>query len=69
MKPDIDQLREMLRRERGDVPCLIHDREVQKVRGLGDVVAAVTKAFGIKPCRGCRRRQNKLNEVFGWTKK
>lgn len=29
--------------------------------GLGDAVAAVTKAFGIKPCDGCKKRQEWLN--------
>lgn len=69
MKADIEQLREMLRLERGDVPCIIHNRKVQKVRGLGDVVAAMTTAIGLKPCRGCRRRQRKLNKLFGMMKK
>jgi hypothetical protein len=32
--------------------------------GLGDVVAAVTKAVGIKPCGGCKERQAALN-AFG----
>jgi hypothetical protein len=30
--------------------------------GLGDMVAAVTKAVGIKPCGGCLERQKALNE-------
>ncbi len=32
-------------------------------RGLGDVVAAATKAVGIKPCGGCKKRQAKLNAL------
>lgn len=31
--------------------------------GLGDVVAAATKAVGIKPCTPCEARQRALN---GW---
>ena len=33
------------------------------LRGLGDVVAGITSAFGIKPCGGCKKRQQKLNEL------
>lgn len=33
-------------------------------KGLGDVVASVTKAVGIKPCGSCRERQQKLNAIF-----
>lgn len=32
--------------------------------GLGDAVAKATKAVGIKPCAGCRKRQTALNR---WT--
>ena len=32
-------------------------------RGLGDAVAKVTKAVGIKPCDGCKDRQAKLNDI------
>jgi hypothetical protein len=35
----------------------------EKMRGLGDVIAKVTKAFGIKPCIGCSKRQAKLNKL------
>lgn len=35
----------------------------KKVRGLGDAVAAVTKAVGIVPCGGCKQRQETLNRV------
>jgi hypothetical protein len=30
--------------------------------GLGDVVAAFTSALGIKPCGGCKQRQEWLNK-------
>ncbi len=36
----------------------------KKSRGLGDTIAKVTSAVGIKPCGGCKRRQEKLNEMF-----
>jgi hypothetical protein len=35
----------------------------QPMRGLGDVVAAVTTAVGIKPCGGCKQRQAALNRL------
>ena len=35
-----------------------------KVRGLGDRIAQVTKAVGIKPCRPCKKRQDALNKRF-----
>ena len=34
------------------------------LRGLGDVVAAVTSAVGIKPCGGCKKRQATLNKIM-----
>jgi hypothetical protein len=34
------------------------------VRGLGDVVAKVTSAVGIKPCGPCKRRQEALNKLL-----
>ena len=34
-----------------------------KVRGLGDMVAKVTKSVGIKPCSACKKRQQMLNKV------
>lgn len=33
-------------------------------RGLGDTVAKITAAVGIKPCGGCKERQAKLNRVL-----
>ena len=50
-----------------------------KSKGLGDTVAKITKATGIKtavdviskglniPC-GCQHRKNKLNEIFPYKK-
>ena len=40
-----------------------------KSRGLGDTVAKVTKAFGVKPCGRCKKRQQKLNEMFPYKDK
>ena len=35
--------------------------------GIGDTVAAVTTAAGIKPCGGCKKRQAALNNATpGW---
>ena len=35
--------------------------------GMGDAVAAVTTAAGIKPCGGCKKRQAALNKATpGW---
>ena len=35
--------------------------------GLGDAVAAATKAVGVRPCGGCQRRQEALNRATpGW---
>ena len=31
--------------------------------GLGDIVAMATKAVGIKPCAGCKKRQITLNKI------
>ena len=36
----------------------------QTSRGLGDTIAKVTSAVGIKPCGGCKERQKKLNELI-----
>jgi len=38
-------------------------RNCSRSTGLGDTLAKVTKALGIRPCNGCRGRQEKLN---GW---
>ncbi len=37
--------------------------EVDAIDGLGDVVAAATKAIGMKPCGGCQRRREALNKL------
>ena len=38
--------------------------EVDAITGLGDVVAAATKAIGIKPCGGCQQRREALNKLI-----
>jgi len=32
-------------------------------RGLGDTIAKMTGAVGIKPCAGCKKRQAALNRI------
>lgn len=45
-------------------PVLVGDpRPVRK--GLGDAIAKVTKAVGIRPCGGCQERRARLNEIAG----
>jgi hypothetical protein len=34
------------------------------MRGVGDVIAAATKAVGIEPCTPCKARQQRLNELL-----
>lgn len=38
-------------------------------RGLGDTIARITSAVGIKPCSGCKKRQEKLNAMFPYPEK
>lgn len=40
------------------------EKQPEPITGLGDVVAAVTKAVGIKPCGGCQKRRERLNRAF-----
>ena len=35
-----------------------------KSKGLGDSIAKLTEAVGIKPCVGCEKRKNILNKLF-----
>lgn len=44
-------------------PSRVH-RRCKKSRGLGDTVAKITAAVGIKPCGGCKDRQETLNKWF-----
>lgn len=36
----------------------------KKSRGLGDTIAKLTTAIGIKPCGGCKERQEWLNRML-----
>ena len=38
-----------------------------KSRGVGDTIAKVTKAVGIRPCGGCKKRQQWLNEALPYS--
>lgn len=40
---------------------------IKQPLGLGDVVKRVTSAVGIKPCGGCRRRAEILNQAVTFT--
>lgn len=40
----------------------------EKSRGLGDTIANLTSKAGIKPCGGCKKRQNKLNKMVPYKK-
>ena len=43
--------------------------EENSSRGFGDTIAKITKKMGMKPCRGCKDRQEKLNKTFPYRKK
>jgi hypothetical protein len=47
----------------GSAQVLSFDAAPPKMRGLGDVIAAGTKAIGIQPCGGCKERQEALNKM------
>jgi hypothetical protein len=36
----------------------------KKPIGLGDAIKRVTTAVGIKPCKACEKRAEKLNRLF-----
>ena len=40
----------------------------KKQSGLGDVIATVTEAIGVKPCEGCQKRKDWLNVNFAFNK-
>ena len=42
------------------------DFGLKRSRGVGDTIAKVTKAVGIKPCGGCNKRRAKLNEIAAY---
>ena len=39
-----------------------------RMRGLGDLIARITKAFGVSSCCKCRRRQEWLNRMIPFRK-
>ena len=41
----------------------------EKWTGLGDVIASATSAVGIKPCGGCKQRQEALNKLVPFENK
>ncbi len=41
-----------------------HPVPVRQAMGLGDVVAAATKAVGIQPCSPCEARRRQMNALF-----
>jgi len=51
---------------RSDVP-----RHMDKTpsEGLGDTIKKMTSALGIKPCEGCKKRADKLNQRFPYNKR
>jgi hypothetical protein len=36
----------------------------KKITGVGDIIATITETVGITPCNGCKKRQEKLNNLF-----
>lgn len=46
-----------------------YSTEGKESKGLGDTIAKVTSALGIKPCGRCKKRQQKLNEMFPYKDK
>ena len=41
----------------------------QQDQGLGDTVKRVAEKAGLKPCDGCEKRRERLNEMFGYQRK
>jgi hypothetical protein len=70
MKCPLVENEEIVEGEKGRFRCPIcgwkyHKMVVRECDGrplLGDMVARVTKWFGVNPCRGCKSRQKWLNE-------
>lgn len=42
--------------------------ERDAMRGLGDAVARFTTFFGVKPCAGCKQRQERLNTLVPFSR-
>jgi hypothetical protein len=43
-------------------------KQMQSI-GLGDTIEKITKSLGIKPCGGCKKRQEWLNKKVPYKKK
>lgn len=43
-------------------------RDTRRQVGVGDMIAYITKAFGVRPCEPCERRRQWLNQRlrFPW---
>lgn len=61
---DLKTRERMLKLVEDRQPVENSNAEPQKIRGLGDAVARVTKAVGIKPCGRCEKRREWLNRYF-----
>lgn len=48
---------------------VVSDPSYLESRGLGDTIAKITSAVGIKPCGGCKQRQAFLNKLFPYRRK
>jgi hypothetical protein len=57
------ELRELAAKLCSQYDCFSAPKGVKEKKGLGDVIAAMTNAVGIKPCKGCKRRQAFLNKI------
>lgn len=55
--------------DRADIVPANTNTPPKRMRGLGDLIAAGTKAIGIQPCGGCRKRQAALNRMVPFGKK
>jgi predicted RNA binding protein with dsRBD fold (UPF0201 family) len=42
----------------------MQDKAKRKSKGIGDTIAKITTAIGIKPCEGCEQRQTALNHLL-----
>jgi len=52
----------------GPKPPVAPEPQPERIRGLGDVIAAVTKTVGIRPCGGCQQRREALNRAIPFGK-
>jgi hypothetical protein len=61
---------EVKRRIIDEIDQAVRDQDWEKIgmhipsKGVGDTIAKMTKAIGIKPCGGCKKRQEWLNKKF-----